>query len=151
MTIAVALKTPEGIVLGADSTTTVFANPGVVGQLYNSAQKIYEIGPVCGRFIAGDCFSGAVVTYNAASFGPVSWRNVVSNFYRGRVFHAPGIRNVAAEFLTFLQECWTGLQTSGVVAGNEPIPDAGFLIGSISQGCAEVEGARVELRKAQNS
>ncbi len=89
MTIAISLKTPEGVVLGADSTTTCFVQPGQVGQLYNSAQKIYEIGPVWHHFVAGECFSGAIVTYDAGSLGPVSWRAAISNFYRERIKPAP--------------------------------------------------------------
>jgi len=148
MTIAISLKTPEGIVLGADSTTTCFVQPGQVGQLYNSAQKIFEIGPVWHRFVAGECFSGAIVTYDAGSLGPVSWRAAISNFYRERIRHNPRATDIAHQFLSFLQECWVGLQRSGQVAATEPIPNAGFLIACISQGCAEVEGARVQLQAA---
>lgn len=55
---------------------------------------------------------------------------------------------MAHQFLGFLQECWAGLQRLGQVGATEPIPHAGFLVASISQGCAEVDGARVELQKA---
>lgn len=37
MTISISLKTPEGIVLGADSTMTVASSDGQVAQLFNSA------------------------------------------------------------------------------------------------------------------
>ena len=85
MTITIALKTPEGIVLGADSTTTIPDQTGSIAQLFNSAQKILEIGPATDHFIAGEHFAGGIATYNAASFGPVSWRSFISEFYRHKI------------------------------------------------------------------
>jgi hypothetical protein len=43
VTIAAAYLTSDGVVLGADSTTTVIASGGVV-QLFNCGQKVFEIG-----------------------------------------------------------------------------------------------------------
>jgi hypothetical protein len=44
MTIAAAYLTSEGLVLGADSTTTYSDPAGNVVQLLNHAQKIFEVG-----------------------------------------------------------------------------------------------------------
>ncbi len=43
MTIAACYLTPEGVVLGADSTTSVFGNDGSF-HYYNNNQKLFEIG-----------------------------------------------------------------------------------------------------------
>jgi hypothetical protein len=43
LTIAACYVSPEGIVLGADSTTTISA-PGSLPHYYNHAQKVFEIG-----------------------------------------------------------------------------------------------------------
>jgi hypothetical protein len=51
VTIAAAFLTGEGIVLGADSTTTVVAAGQGVAQLFNNAQKVFEVGiPGAARF-----------------------------------------------------------------------------------------------------
>ena len=78
MTIAISLQTPEGIVLGSDSTSTVSDGAGRVAQLFNSAQKVFEIGPHNERFLPGEHFSGGIVTYNDGSFGPISWRSLIN-------------------------------------------------------------------------
>ena len=63
MTIAAAYLTSEGVVLGADSTTTISAptsgtEAGPVVQILNHAQKIFEVGaPGQGNF--GVCTWGA--------------------------------------------------------------------------------------------
>ncbi len=44
MTIAAVYLTSEGVVFGADSTTTISAQRGNVEQLLNHAQKIFEVG-----------------------------------------------------------------------------------------------------------
>lgn len=148
MTIAILLPTPEGIVLGTDSTVTI-SQGGNVAQLYNSAQKIFEIGPpLNGRFVAGRCFSGGVAFYNAGSFGPVSWRTVVNDFYRERVRVQPELDNPPVEFLAYAQAKWAAMQASGVVPTTNPIPDAGFLFATVSKNSGFVRGARVELQKA---
>ena len=48
MTLAAAYLTSEGVVFGADSTTTVPLDVDGqvgIGQLLNHAQKVFEIGP----------------------------------------------------------------------------------------------------------
>ena len=48
MTIAASFLTAEGVVFGADSTTTFTvgpAGPNQMVKLYNNAQKVFEIGP----------------------------------------------------------------------------------------------------------
>lgn len=69
MTIAAAYLTSEGIVLGADSTTTVTIPSGGVVQLFDHAQKIYEIGE-------GTSF--ALCTWGAGMVGPLSHRSVAA-------------------------------------------------------------------------
>ena len=148
MTIAACLTTLEGVVLGTDSTTTVYERPDVVARVHDSGQKIFEIGPGQDRFITGEHFSGGIALYNAASFGPVSWRNAVNNFYRERIRRDPNSNDIPRQFLSYLQECWSGLQSLAEVPSEEAIPDAGFLIATIGKGKGEVEAGRIELREA---
>jgi hypothetical protein len=148
MTITVSLKTPEGIVLGSDSTTTVAQPGGQIAQLFNSAQKVFEIGPVNERFVAGSDFSGAVATYNAGSFGPISWRNVFSDFYREKIRGGAGPLDVSRELLAFCQTRWSGMQQRGLVPATMPIADVGFLTATINRDEGEVFGSRIELRNA---
>ena len=99
MTVAILIATREGAVLGTDSTTTLnLRQRGAerVVQLFNSAQKVFEIGPVASRFVAGESFAGAVAVYGDGTFGPLSWRCFISEFYCRRVVPAGGALDVYA-------------------------------------------------------
>jgi len=67
MTIAAAYLMSEGVVLGADSTTTVMTPDGQVAQVFDCAQKVFEIGNG-GRM--GAC------TWGAAQLGNTAHRTV---------------------------------------------------------------------------
>src|SRR5262245_13754963 len=123
MTVAIALRTREGVVLGTDSTTTVSVQNQQVAQLFNSAQKIFEIGPRLRQFVAGEHFSGGVATYGDAAMGPLSWREVISSFYRSKVHPHPGASDIAPQFLDYLQGEWQRLHQSGEVPSGTAIPD----------------------------
>ena len=138
MTISISLKTPEGIVLGADSTTTVTMPTGQVAQLFNSAQKIFEIGPANNQFIAGVHFSAGVATYNAGSFGPVSWRNVVSDFFREKIRDGVAPIDVSRELLAFCQTKWAQLQQAGICAWGCTHPRRWLLTATINRCEGEV-------------
>ncbi len=74
MTIAAAYLTSEGVVLGADSTTTITQTAPTgeaVVQLFNHAQKVFEIGPRGqGRL--------ALCTWGAGAVGGQSHRTVAA-------------------------------------------------------------------------
>lgn len=80
MTIAAAYLTSEGLVLGADSTTTVVVtaedgNPSIV-QVLNYAQKVFEVGqPKEGRF--------GICTWGASGFRGTSHRTLVARLASG--------------------------------------------------------------------
>lgn len=69
MTIAAAYLTTEGVVFGADSTTTIAAADGQKMQLINHAQKVFEVGE-----------SGhlALCTYGAGRVGTTSHRTIAA-------------------------------------------------------------------------
>jgi hypothetical protein len=74
MTIAAAYLTSEGVVLGADSTTTVTQQTdqgASVVQLLNHAQKVFEVGPP-GEGRMGVC------TWGAGGYGPTSHRSLIA-------------------------------------------------------------------------
>jgi len=72
MTIAASYLTSEGVVFGADSATSVSPRgiPGVL-QVFNHAQKIFEIGPK-------DQGRMALVTWGAGSVGQISHRTIAA-------------------------------------------------------------------------
>jgi hypothetical protein len=147
LTITIALRTPEAVILGADSTTTVTDKTGKVAQLFNSAQKIFEIGPRIAHYETGKKFTGGIATYNAGSFGPISWRNLINNFYRRVVKPASDPLDVSREFLKFAQTEWSALQQGGQIPTTLPIPEAGFMIASVNKGECDAFCGRVELRQ----
>jgi hypothetical protein len=72
MTIAACYVSPEGVVLGADSTTTHFVQQPDGNQAehyFNHGQKIYEIG---------DGGALAIVTWGLGSLVQVSYRTLVA-------------------------------------------------------------------------
>jgi len=68
MTIAVCYPSPEGIVLGADSTISSFQPPNGF-HYFNHNQKLFEIGQ--------DSTFG-IVTWGLGGFGPVSYRTLIA-------------------------------------------------------------------------
>jgi len=151
MTVAILAATREGAVLGTDSTTTLTVrqrSKEKIVQLFNSAQKVFQIGPVVDPFLAGESFAGAVAVYGAGTFGPLSWRGFVSEFYCRRTRQARGALDVPRELLDFAQNKWAELQQAGKVAANRPIPDAGLLVAAAGKGYHNVHSGRVNIRTA---
>lgn len=71
MTIACAYLVSEGVVLGADSTTTVTAGQAGVAQLLNHAQKLFGIGPP-------DSARMSLATWGAGRVGQTAHRTLVA-------------------------------------------------------------------------
>jgi hypothetical protein len=72
MTIAACYLCPEGLVLGADSTSSaqISAGPGLAGfHFYNHNQKLFEVG---------ENSTLGIVTWGAGSLGPKSHREVIA-------------------------------------------------------------------------
>jgi len=67
LTIAVCYLSPEGVVLGADSTTTHGSQEG--NHYFNHAQKVFEVGE-------GTAFG--VVTWGLAGLGTCSYRTLIA-------------------------------------------------------------------------
>lgn len=70
MTIAACYVTPEGVVLGADSTASLNTAGGF--HFFNNNQKLFELGD-------GDA-TLAIVTWGLGSFGSVSLRTLFAEF-----------------------------------------------------------------------
>jgi hypothetical protein len=144
MTIALALKTIEGVVVGADSTTTFQDQTGAVIQLFNSAQKVFEIGPSTPTFVGGYHFSGCVATYGGAQCGSASWRSVVNDFYREVVSPNPQRTDLPQAFLKYVQNLWSQLATGTIPAGT-PIPSTGFILSYVAASQGEVRSGTIQL------
>jgi hypothetical protein len=94
MTIAACSVTPEGVVLGADSTSTVTMGDGSQRYL-NNEQKIFEVGA-----------SGTlgVVTWGLGRIGNVSHRNSIAALDDDLLRHPPSSVSGAAD--RFAQLVW---------------------------------------------
>lgn len=85
LTIAVCYLSPEGIVLGADSTTTFSGGEG--HHFYNHAQKLFEIG---------ENSTFALVTWGLASFNGTSYRRLIAQLADSFIATPPAsIKDVA--------------------------------------------------------
>lgn len=69
MTIAVCCVTPEGVVLGSDSTSTIHAGTGI--RFLNHEQKLFEVG-------SGSTIG--IVTWGLGSFVGMSFRTLIAQF-----------------------------------------------------------------------
>lgn len=101
MTIAAAFLTAEGVVFGADSTTTfTFGPPGPDQMLkfYNSAQKVFEIGPQ-GQARFGLCTWGD----GRLGDGNLSHRIVVARL-ADKVTPSSTVQDLAAELVAILDD-----------------------------------------------
>jgi hypothetical protein len=106
MTIACAYLVSEGVVFGADSTTTV-AVPGPPGQggvtqLLNHAQKLFSVGPMDEFHPSLSKAKMAVSTWGAGRVGQTSHRTLVSRLSDEVVKHPEWMVAEAANHLTHL-------------------------------------------------
>ncbi|MEX1229490.1 MAG: hypothetical protein WEB58_04575 [Planctomycetaceae bacterium] len=155
MTIAIGLLTCEGIILGADSTLTV-SIPNQQGgrdvaQLFNSNQKIYEIGPKAEFFHPGRQFSGGFATWGDGSFGPISWHDLVNEFYCGYEETMQSSDNVAEKFHDFAKRKWSELQASGAVPTGTCGPKAGAFVAAVAKGACRPHGSSLNLGLGQTA
>jgi hypothetical protein len=91
VTIAACFVTPEGIVLGADSTASTMLKGGF--HYFNYNQKVYEIGEP-GKGTLG------IVTWGLGGLGSLSHRTVIAQFH-------DGIARKPAKNVKELAERWT--------------------------------------------
>lgn len=94
MTIAACYLSPEGVVLAADSTTTMRVSmaDGSLGgdHYYNFGQKIYEVGE---RSTLG------IIMWGLGSMGPTSYRTMIAQL-------ADGVGNVRPDSVEEIAERW---------------------------------------------
>ena len=92
MTIAACYVCPEGVVFGADSTTTVGT------RYYDHTQKIFEVG--------GRGSTLGIVTWGLGGLGDLSYRALISQFadqnQRGVTMHSAITRHILSSHLTKL-------------------------------------------------
>lgn len=93
MTIAVCYLSPEGIVLGADSTTSNFGPSGM--HYFNFNQKLFELGQ-------GSTLG--VLTWGLSSLGPLSYRTIMARVADG--FQASPPASVQAAADAFIDVFW---------------------------------------------
>jgi hypothetical protein len=135
MTIAAAFLTAEGVVFGADSTTTFTIGPPGPTQtikLYNSAQKLFEIGSQ-GQARFGLCTWG-----DGLLGGGLSHRNLVARLI-DRVTPSSTVPDLAAELVEMLNE-------PAVKVGRQFV---GYMLGGVDPKTKEPACSRV-LATAQD-
>ncbi|WP_105509369.1 hypothetical protein [Paraburkholderia sp. BL21I4N1] len=102
MTIAVCYLSPEGIVLGADSTASTFGPGGA--HFFNFNQKVFELGQ--------DSTLG-VLTWGLASLGSLSYRTLLARVSDRLAANPPGSVEDAANAL--IDVFWPEYQAFGPV------------------------------------
>ena len=114
VTIAAAYLTSDGVVLGADSTTTVFVSGGVA-QLFNCGQKVFEVG--------NDSRLG-VCTWGAGSLAGTSHRTLVARLADRLDLNSATVQEAANTFMGIVSETYgTGDNIGGlgyIVGGWNP-------------------------------
>ncbi len=96
MTIAAAYLTSDGVVLGADSTTTVLVSGGV-GQLFNCGQKVFEVGR--------DSRLG-VCTWGAGGLCGTSHRTLVARLADRLDLNSVTVQEAANTFMGIVSEAY---------------------------------------------
>jgi hypothetical protein len=106
MTIAACYLSPEGVIFGADSTTT-FPNPQGAGRHYNYAQKIFQVGDEGSTL--------AVVMWGMAGQGTLSYRTLIAQFAENNR-HQPTntLLDVASRFGQFFWNEYTTRQAQQI-------------------------------------
>lgn len=103
MTIAACYLSPEGLVLGADSTTTLF-NPDGQPHFYNSAQKLFEIGQTS---------TLGIVTWGLGGLSVLSYRRLLAQLSDDLARSPPAsVRDAADRWAAML---WPEYQASEIV------------------------------------
>jgi len=117
MTIAAAYLTSEGVVLGADSATTVSVQPpgqpASVAQILTHAQKLFEVGEK-GRGRFGVC------TWGSGSVAGVSHRSIVARL-ADKVDDSTQVKDAADVLLEVVKEAAS--------CGKSELGDVGYFIG----------------------
>lgn len=138
MTIAAAYLTSDGVVLGADSTSTISVKvPGAetgeaVVQLLNHAQKVFEVG-LGGRF--------GVCTYGTGHVKGVSQRTLVARLADRVDDGKTTVQGAVAVLQEEVQRAMSGPPGGGVSAGVLGYYLGGWNPGSHEPGCAQLEFA----------
>lgn len=106
MTIAACYVSPEGVVLGADSTTTFnLVQPGGINKLphyFNYAQKLFEISQEPETETLG------IVTWGLGGLGELSYRTLVGRFADDlKKNPAKTLQDVAARWSQLFWREWT--------------------------------------------
>jgi hypothetical protein len=130
MTIAAAYLTSEGVVLGADSTTTVNVQPqGQVVQLLNHAQKVFEVGaPGKGRI--------GICAWGGGKIGDVSHRTLCARL--SDVSEELSVADATTEFQKIVDQ--VGVKQQGVV---------GYYVGGWDKGNREPRCFRIYLENGR--
>jgi hypothetical protein len=139
MTIAVGLLAADGVVLGADSTVTIFTAEETVSSLLTGAQKIFQLGmnrPY------------GLVFFGAGSFGSRSYRDLLVQFERQLGGATPPVREVAQRFYDFGLAIWPA-EAERLQVDPQVLPDTGVLVGGCGAGEDHCCFARVHFRPGE--
>jgi len=149
MTIALAVKVNDGVVLSSDSASSIITEEGGVVQVYNNADKIFNLhkgAPI------------GIVTFGIGGLGQASISTLAKDF-RARISVSPGPQStgisldnyVLEEVLTSFRDFIYQENYLPAYGDLERPPDLGFLMAGNSSGSQLAELWEIEIDNGQCS
>jgi hypothetical protein len=150
MTIAITVKVHDGVVLAADSASTLFSQQGTVDHVYNNANKVFNLYKCNTEFPNG--LPIGVITYGLGGIGNSSISTLIKDFRKTlmnrEIDFDPSnyqIRNVAENLKEFIFE------KHYKPTFKEAKPFLGFFIAGYSSNATLAEEWRIEIIDGQCS
>ncbi len=136
MTIVTSVKVKDGLVLGADSVTTISVasgkSKGAVLKTYANAQKLFRI----------DSLPIGIMTWGLGSIGGRSAEGIVKDFQESLPEGTADVEEVAEALAAYVGPLYAEAFPGGK---GEPLTQAGFIVAGYSDGAQMAETFEVVL------
>lgn len=150
MTIAITVKVHDGVVLAADSASTLYSPRGTtVDHVYNNANKVFNLYKSCKKKPEG--LPIGVITYGLGGIGNSSISTLIKDFRHSLMTNGDDwglkvedytIKDIADSFKSFIFDD----NYKPTFADSEIKPDLGFIIAGYSSNAPLAEEYRLEIR-----